>query len=103
MEGIVVADPNLVDEIGMEILGKMSKFLFENCIDFDLSSLYPSIILAFNISPETCEGKIDIRDNDGNDISSEFVDDYTSRDYVNFAQKWFGVTSIDDMIKELAV
>jgi DNA polymerase elongation subunit (family B) len=102
IKGAFVADPNLVDEIGMRVLSMLSKFMFENCIDFDLSSLYPSIILALNISPETCYGKIDIRDKDGNDIGGEFVDDYMSRDYVNFAHKWLGVASVDEMIKELA-
>jgi DNA polymerase elongation subunit (family B) len=100
IKGAFVADPNLVDEIGMEILGKLSKFMFENCIDFDLSSLYPSIILAFNISPETCYGRVFIYDNEGNDISNDYVDDYSSRDYVNFAVKWFDAPTVTDLIND---
>jgi len=102
LEDFVVANPNLVGNIGMKILNALSKFMFENCIDFDLSSLYPSIILALNISPETCYGKICIEDNDDIDVGGDFVADYASRDYVNFANKWLGVASLDEMIKELA-
>jgi len=102
IKGAFVANPNLVGNIGMKILNALSKFMFENCIDFDLSSLYPSIILALNISPETCYGKICIEDNDDIDVGGDFVADYASRDYVNFANKWLGVASLDEMIKELA-
>jgi DNA polymerase elongation subunit (family B) len=102
IKGAFVADPNLVDNIGMKVLNMLSQFMFENCIDFDLSSLYPSIILALNISPETCYGKIDIRDAEGNDIGGEFVEDFASRDYVNFVQKWFNVAKLEEMIAELS-
>lgn len=76
-------------------------YLFENCIDFDLSSLYPSIILAFNISPETCYGKIIIMNKDGIDIAKEFMDDYTSKDYVNFCHVWFGTPLVSDLIRKM--
>jgi DNA polymerase elongation subunit (family B) len=98
IKGAFVADPNNVDNIGIEILGNLSRFLFENCIDFDLSSLYPSIILAFNISPETCYGRAFIDDENGNDITDKYIDDYSSRDYVNFGTKWLGLPSVSDII-----
>jgi DNA polymerase elongation subunit (family B) len=100
IKGAFVADPNLVDHIGMEILGNLSKFMFENCIDFDLSSLYPSIIMAFNIAPETCHGRVFITDDEGNDLSPEYIDGYSSRDYVNFAERWFNGPSMSELATE---
>jgi len=86
----------------MKVIELLSQFIFENCIDLDLSSLYPSIILALNISPETCYGRIEIFNETGEDISSTFADDYVSRDYVNLANKWFKAPSMEDMIKGFA-
>ncbi|WCS68259.1 hypothetical protein Goe21_01490 [Bacillus phage vB_BsuM-Goe21] len=100
IKGAFVANPNNIDNIGIELLGEKSKFLFENCIDFDLSSLYPSIIQAFNISPETCYGRVIIEE-DGNDISKEYVDDYSSKDYINFGNKWHNLPTTSDLIQKL--
>jgi DNA polymerase elongation subunit (family B) len=99
IRGGFVADPNLVEEVGMEILFKKSNHIFENNIDFDLSSLYPSIILAFNISPETCYGRATVMDENDNDVSHEFTEDYASRDYVNFGTKWLGMPTVTDIAK----
>ena len=77
----------------MEIMGKKSKYLYESVIDFDLSSLYPSIILAFNISPETCYGKLDMQGNE-----EAFLNDYSTHDYINFGKKWFNLPGLDEML-----
>ena len=60
MEDIVVGDPNLIANVGIELGNILSKYIFDNVIDFDLSSLYPSLILAFNIDATTQIGIIDI-------------------------------------------
>lgn len=54
----VVANPMLLGENGMQLFGTKSDRVFETVIDLDLSSLYPSIILAFNIDANTMAGKI---------------------------------------------
>lgn len=58
--GAFVADPNLIQPVGTDLNGLLSKYLFDNVIDFDLSSLYPSIILAFNVDATTQYGFIDL-------------------------------------------
>ena len=58
--GAFVGDPNLIANVGIELGTILSKYIFDNVVDFDLSSLYPSIILAFNIDPTTQIGLIDI-------------------------------------------
>lgn len=80
----------------MTINGRLSKYLYESVIDFDLSSLYPSIILAFNIAPETCYGKLTIENEIGNE--ENFLNDYMSKDYINFGCKWFDLPNIEEML-----
>jgi hypothetical protein len=56
--GAFVSDPTLNDNVGMEIFaGKKSKFLYEWVCDQDFSSLYPSIIRAFNLDQLHIKGK----------------------------------------------
>jgi DNA polymerase elongation subunit (family B) len=98
IKGAFVADPNLIDFIGINLMGQLSRFIFENCIDFDLSSLYPSIILALNISPETCYGKLFLDDAEGNDVSNDFIDAYTSKDFVNLGHEYFGLDDLDEAV-----
>jgi DNA polymerase elongation subunit (family B) len=57
--GAFVADPLLNAAGGITLPGgEKSKFIFENVIDMDLASLYPSIILALNIDVTTQFGKL---------------------------------------------
>ena len=56
--GAFVANPLLNAAMGKLINGLRSRFIHENVIDMDLSSLYPSIILAFNIDVSTQLGKL---------------------------------------------
>ena len=65
--GAYVADPNLNDEVGKEIFKKVfSKFLFEYVCDEDFSSLYPSIIRAFNLDSLNIVGKFYLIDDEAN-------------------------------------
>jgi len=60
--GAYVANPKLNKNVGVKINGKNSKFVFDLVIDMDLSSLYPSILSAFNIDITTQRGKIILYD-----------------------------------------
>jgi len=105
--GAFVADPNLIDNVGMKIDGdKLSQFLHEHVIDFDLSALYPSITLAFNISPSTYYGKVFYCKEDGTsdkDINkgADLFDRINSRDYINIAKDEFNLPSPIDIIDEI--
>jgi hypothetical protein len=89
----VVADPNLNSHLGMKINNKLSKYLFEKVIDFDLTSLYPSIILAFNVDVTTQIGQ----------VTSEYYnipelfDDIVSQDIINIAHKYFHLPNVEEM------
>lgn len=115
--GAFVADLGLVDKVGKLMNnGERSNKIFEEVIDQDLSSQYPNIILALNISPETFKFKINViikkelfdstkkeKVIDEDDRSFEFVGDYISGDYVNMATKYLNYPDLkyfSDIIKE---
>ena len=61
--GALVSDPNLNQHVGVEIIkNSRSMFLYRLVCDQDLSSLYPSIIRAFNLDASTMIGKFFLRD-----------------------------------------
>lgn len=56
--GAFVLDPNKMGNTGIKLNGVPTNNIFEDAIDEDLSSMYPSIILACAIDNETLIGKI---------------------------------------------
>lgn len=122
-EGALVADSNRNMSVGKKLFNKFSKYIFDLVIDFDLSSLYPSIMRAFNIDASTQYGRIIIKSDNNipmtdkniyvpkevlHDIESnrnlgaEFVDDMNTNDSNFIARKWFNLPSTEDNIRELA-
>lgn len=116
-EGGLVADPKNNDFVGVDIMGKKSKYIFYLTVDMDFSSMYPNIIIAFNIAPNTLIGKLVIgRDGaevyseivssesiddiiNNVDLGAEFVDDIQVADILTIAKKWFGLPSIDKLFE----
>ena len=64
--GALVGDPRLNDFCGVMLFGKRSMFIFNDAIDFDFSSMYPHIIISFNIERNTLVGKLIILDDEFN-------------------------------------
>lgn len=56
-QGAFVLDPTMMQKVGTFINGRRTANIFEDTIDEDLSSMYPSIILAYGIDNETLLGK----------------------------------------------
>lgn len=117
--GAVVANPLNNLNVGKEMFGKASSFIFDYVIDFDLSSLYPSIIRCFNIDPSTQYGRIVIDEDitkvdrsiytdaiaeaeEKRDVGGEFLEDINSEDYNFIARKWFNLPSAADNIREFS-
>ena len=86
------------------INGKRSKYMYQKVIDFDLSSLYPSIIRAFNIDTTTQYGRLFI---DGIQPSKEFdpaltfIDKLTSDNYIKLGYEYYGLPKATDLMREL--
>ena len=70
MNIIVVGAPTLNDNCGMIIMGRRSNKVFRMVTDWDFSSMYPFITIAFSISPPTLIAKL---------LIEESVDDLIKR------------------------
>lgn len=130
--GAYVADPLLNDYCGVkDASGKRSMFIYKNVFDEDFSSLYPSIIRAYNLDKNTQIGKYFLidehikrklideygydglfsmskneegsSDNDSsvNDLGPTLVDSLESQNWERIGEKYFDLPSVEDMIKEL--
>ena len=60
--GALVGNPLLNSNTGIKLFGKPSMYVFDNVIDMDFSSMYPHIIIAFNIERHTMISKLIIPD-----------------------------------------
>jgi DNA polymerase elongation subunit (family B) len=128
ISGGFVGDPNLIDAKGYynELLGKNLKYVFENVIDLDFSSQYPSTISAWLIANETLFGKIIMMENrevDKNyndedeeifeneeekenkkeivltDTAKELVDVYISEDIISTCSKYLLFPNLSEIIE----
>lgn len=107
--GAIVSDPNLMRKKGMMINGYETN-IFKNVIDFDAASLYPNLMISFNISKSTLFGRIfrifrKTKDEELN-ISctgAEFNSALQTIDVSVFdmCKKVFGLPSIEDLIDEI--
>lgn len=112
--GGLVADPDLFGYEGFKIFGVPSKHALKNVVDFDFSSMYPWIIITFNISRGTMIGKLLIDTVDtgdslryAEDLESNtdkgrlFMEDYLTNHVSMLCSKWFGLPSTEELIIEL--
>lgn len=82
--------------------------IFDNDVDSDFKSLYPSIIRAFNAFSHTLIGMIIINEMIHNKENrthyeyytrgGQFLEDLQSHQWIEFACRWFGLSSFDDMV-----
>lgn len=107
-DGALVADPMLNEFEGIMLYGNKSMFIFDNVVDMDFSSMYPNIIIAFNIAPNCMVGKLiidrdylDIYNDDsvdgGDDMGKEFVDNMLIKNIPSMGTKWFSLPDVADM------
>lgn len=90
-------------------MGNPSKYVHDLVIDYDLSSLYPSIIRAFNIASSSQYGRLIIKTDgehnygniEGRDLGGELLDDLSSMDFCNIAIKHHGLSKTEDYLLEL--
>lgn len=94
--GAIVGDPELNSFTGKSILGKLSKYIYDNVIDMDFSSMYPHIILAFNIERHTMIGKLQILTAEGEQVSYQFKAQDWMVDDIDKAKAEFASSNEDD-------
>ena len=96
--GAFVADPKLMAPTGILIGGQPSDRVFDNVVDFDATSLYPSIILATNIDASGQVGRLVIPQEDGTDAdASLLVEAWASGDMVEVGKAWLGLPGIAEL------
>lgn len=109
--GALVGNPLLNTRNGAKLYGVKSNRVFDNIVDFDFASLYPSNIRAFNIDQNTMYFTIDIKDNERTlnykkinpvdnpklDINGEFLINYSTRKYVDTGERWLNLPSYSDI------
>ena len=109
--GAFVADPEKVNNFSrMQIYGMLIN-LFDNCVDFDFASLYPSLIRQFNIAANTIIGKLNIEDKvhskenisdmDNWTRSGAFMEDIHSQQWLEFTSRWFGLPDYTMLYHEI--
>lgn len=122
--GAMVGDPlhNDFEKVSLKINGRPT-LLVNNAVDFDYSSLYPSIILENNLAPNTQIGKIIIEDpedpnkkislNEHQNMYSsddeiakysrggEFLENLMSGNPLEFCRRWMMLGSIYDVLEDI--
>lgn len=96
--GAFVAPIN-IDNVGVEIVGVKSNYIFDCATDLDLTALYPSIIRAFNISSDTYIGIVNLSHNGYK--GDNFIQDYISQDIINFGGRYFNLPNVEDLEEDI--
>ncbi len=110
-EGALVGDPMNNAHEGEMIYGKQSMFVFAYVIDFDFSSLYPSIIISHNIGRTPLIGKVVLKDdwkhingdptNERFDPAKDLFEDFTTGSFSKMGERWFNLPTTVDIIKNM--
>ena len=87
----------MIEDVGIELFGGKSDKVFELVMNEDLKSLYPSIIMAFNIDTTTQLGIARFTDQINDEESIEFFDYLGARNYVALGSKYFNLPSADEL------
>ena len=97
--GAWVAMPELMARVGEALGGKPTNTIFSDLVDLDLSSLYPSIILAFNVDADTMVGRIEpVKDLGigGDDVATVL----SSGDPVEAGARLLGLPTFEELLAE---
>jgi DNA polymerase elongation subunit (family B) len=108
-----VGDPKLLMHVGLMLMGlKYSSSIFDNVVDFDFTSLYPSIIRLYNIYKATLLGQLVMNPDDVGDREkrvvdekysrnrgSKYLDDLELNEAIHFCYRWLNLPNTLAVIK----
>ena len=109
--GAFVADPKQLNDYSrLRIYGRAID-VFDNCMDFDYASLYPSVIRQFNIAPHTQIGLLiinkPVHDKENKRMSDTwtragaFMEDFQSQVWLEVCSRWFHLADYTTMYHEV--
>jgi hypothetical protein len=88
-----------MDRVGISLGDLLSNLIFENVVDEDLSSMYPSIILAGNIDVSTMIGKI--VDNIDPEFGAKFYAFLVEDNFSVFLNKTLNLPTSEEVLENL--
>lgn len=109
----LVGDPTHTDDYSKMKIDGRAIWICNNLDDFDYKSLYPSIMLEFNIAPNTQEGRIVIPNQvyDHENIykieeekysrGGEFVENLVTDNHIAFCHRWMHLANFEEFIEDL--
>lgn len=96
--GALVADPKLMDSTGILVGGQPSNRVFDDVVDFDATSLYPSIILSANIDANGQVGRLLVEGPGGELVESSLdVEAWACGDAVEIGRAWLGLPGLAEL------
>lgn len=111
--GALVGDPlNTNDYSKLKVNGR-AIWICDNLQDYDYKSLYPSIMLEFNIAPNTQVGRIIIPekvyehenvyklDEEKYSRGGEFVENMVTNNEIEFCKRWFNLAGIEEFLEDI--
>ena len=111
--GALVSNPlNTNDYSKIKIDGR-AIWLCDNLQDYDYRSLYPSIMLEFNIAPNTQVGRIVIPDKvyanenttkieeEKYSRGGEFIENMVTDNIIEFCHRWFHLAGFEEFIRDI--
>ena len=102
-KGGFVSSPERMDAAGMMVGGERSRRLFESVVDFDATSLYPSIFRAFNIDPAGQYGQMVIKEDGGKEMTAEFIMEALAGGKVEAGRRLLGLPGVDEALQALSL
>lgn len=109
--GALVADPTRTNNYSKMMIDGRPIWLCNNLQDYDYKSLYPSILMEFNISPNTQIGRIDIPQriyvnenvyrNPKYSRSGEFIENMVSDNWIEFCHRWFHLANVEEFLQDM--
>ena len=83
---------------GIEVGGQPSNRVFDDVVDFDATSLYPSIILSSNIDADGQIGRLLLRKEDGSlGDTFELIEAWACGDPIEIGREWLGLPGVADL------
>ena len=110
--GALVHDPLHTTDYSKQKLNGVPIWICDNLQDYDYKSLYPSIIIEFNIAPNTQIGRIIIPDKvykgenatniPGNKYSrgGEFIENLVCDNIIEFCKRWFQLAGFKEFMED---
>lgn len=109
--GALVHDGRKTDDYPKMKINGVSILICCSLQDFDYKSLYPSIVLEFNIAPNTQIGRIDIPDkiyanenafnNDKYFRGGEFIENMVCDNIIEFCHRWLHLANFKEALDDM--